>query len=183
MLSESVVRREEPPSFLLFPPEGHSRHFFPKRKGKKRRSIEIRLHGGRRFPPAEERKRKKKKAKERNPPVCRVGLFFPPLEKKQREKAGLRSSERFFPLAKRGTPPDAESGREDSFLRCSSASRHCQKKEKEKTSFELRAEEKEEKRSTVLSLPSLLFRMFSLLHSSKRRETASHRYAGRSKRC
>lgn len=81
MLSKSFVRREEPPSFLLFPPEGRSLHFFKKGKERKDGSIGISHHGGRRFLSMEARKRKSKKRKSR----------------------GLRSSGRFFPLAKRGT--------------------------------------------------------------------------------
>lgn len=153
MLSESVVRREESPSFLLFPPEGRSRHFSQKRKRKKRRSIGIRHHGGRRFLSMEERK--KKKAKERNPPVCRAPVLgkrakrkggyiphlffrllfslpqkerkgkatvlmnFPSFKKKKKKKQKEKRRESPFfgavlPFCrKRGTPPDAESGREE----------------------------------------------------------------------
>lgn len=108
MLSESVVRREEePPSFFLFPLEGRSRHFSQKRKRKKRREHRNPSSRRKTFPVGG--REKKKKAKERNPPVCRA----PVLGKRAKRKGGsLHSLERFFPLAKRGTPPDAESGRE-----------------------------------------------------------------------
>ena len=85
MLSESFAMREEPPSFLLFPPEGRSRHFSQKRKRKKRRSIGIRHHGGRRFLSAEERKRKKKKRKK----GILLSAGLPSLGKERREKAGV----------------------------------------------------------------------------------------------
>lgn len=85
MPSEFFVRREEPPSFLLFPLEGRSRHFFQKRKKRKDGSIGIRHHGGRRFLSAEERKRKKKKRKKGI--LLSVGL--PSLGKERREKADI----------------------------------------------------------------------------------------------
>ena len=208
MLSESVVRGKEPPSFLLFsgrtfPP------FFPKKERKEK--TEHRNPSSRRKAfPASRREKEKKEKSERKESSCLPGSrpwekseekrrespFFgavlPSCKKGNASRCGIRKRRKGKPSpAHRGESPLAflsEKGKEEgsvfvlsSFLRCSSASRHCQKKEK--TSFELRAEEKEEKRSTVLSLPPLLFRVFPLLHSSKRREAASHRYAGRSKRC
>ena len=146
---------------------------FPK-KGKERKDggIGIRHHGWKRFLSAEERKRKKKKAKERNPPVCRA----PVLGKRAKRKGGTPFFGTVLPSCKKGNAS-----------RCG-----IRKRRKGKPSPAHRGESplaflsekrKEEKRSTVLSLPPLLFRMFPLLHSSKRREAASHRYAGCSKRC
>lgn len=99
MLSESVARGEEPPSFLLFPLEGRSRHFSQKRKRKKRREHRNPSSRRKAFPVGGREKEKKEKAKERNPPVCRA----PVLGKRAKRKGGSpHSLERFFPLAKKG---------------------------------------------------------------------------------
>lgn len=173
MLSESVVRREESPSFLLFPPEGRSRHFSQKRKRKKRREHRNPSSRRKTLPVGGREKEKKEKAKERNPHVCRA----PVLGKRAKRKGGvsiLWSGSSL--LQKKGNAS-----------RCG-----IRKRRKGKPSPAHRGESplaflsekrKEEKKSTVLSLPPLLFRMFPLLHSSKRREAASNRYAGCSKRC
>lgn len=204
------IRRQEGGAAILlafssgktFPP------FFQKRKRKKRREHRNPSSRMEAFPVSGREKKRKKRKK-----GILLSAGLPSLGKERREKAGVsilwsgssllqkkgNASRCGIRKRRKGKPSPAHRGESplafisekrkeegsvfvlSSFLRCSSASRHCQKKEK--TSFELRAEEKEEKRSTVLSLPSLLFRMFSLLHSSKRREAASNRYAGRSKRC
>lgn len=158
MPSESVVRREESPSFLLFPPEGRFRHFSKKRKERKDGSIEIRHHGWRRFQSAEERKKEKSERKESS---CLPGA--------------VSSSRPWEKTKRKGKPSPVHRGESPlAFL--------SEKKKKHPSNHGQRAEEKEEKRSTVLSLPPFLFRMLPLPHSSKRREAVSHRYAGRSKR-
>lgn len=153
MLSESFVRREEPPSFFLFPPEGRSRHFSQKRKRKKRREHRNPSSRRKAFPVGGREKEKKEKAKERNSPVCRAPVLgkrakrkggyiphlffrllfslpqkerkgkatvlmnFPSFKKKKKQKEKRRESPFFgavLPFCrKRGTPPDAESGREE----------------------------------------------------------------------
>lgn len=162
--------REESPSFLLFFWKDVPAIFPKKGKERKDGSIGIRHHGGRRFLSAEERKKKRKKGI-----LLSAGLSS--LGKERREKAGvsiLWSGSSL--LQKKGNAS-----------RCG-----IRKRRKGKPSPAHRGESplaflsekrKEEKKSTVLSLPPLLFRMFPLLHSSKRREAASNRYAGCSKRC
>lgn len=109
MLSESVVRREEPPSFLLFPLERRSRHFSKKGKERKDGSIEIRHHGWRRFQSAEERKKEKSERKESS---CLPGSR--PWEKSEEKRRESPFFGAVLPFCrKRGTPPDAGSGREE----------------------------------------------------------------------
>lgn len=114
MLSESVVRREEPPSFFLFPLEGRSRHFSQKRKRKKRREHRNPSSRRKTLPVGGREKEKKEKAKERNPPVCRDRALLPTLGKRAKRKGGPPFFGTVLPFCrKRGTPPDAESGREE----------------------------------------------------------------------
>lgn len=99
MLSESVVRREEPPSFLLFPLERRSRHFSKKGKERKDGSIEIRHHGWRRFQSAEERKKEKSERKESS---CLPGAvsFSRPWKKNEEKRTNLlQRTEGESPLA------------------------------------------------------------------------------------
>ena len=99
MLSESVVRREESPSFLLFPPEGRSRHFSPKRKRKKRR--EHRNPSSRRKTlPVNGREKEKKEKSERKESSCLPGSR--PWKRAKRKGGSLHSLERFFPFAEKG---------------------------------------------------------------------------------
>ena len=135
-------------------------------------AILLAFFSGRTFPPFLPKERKGK---------ATVLMNFPSFKKKKKKKQKEKRRESpFFGAAlpfcrKRGTPPDAESGRKKG--KPSPAHRG------ESPLAFLSEKRKEEKKSTVLSLPPLLFRMFPLLHSSKRREAASHRYAGCSKRC
>lgn len=132
--------------------------FFQKRKRKKRREHRNPSSRMEAFP-VSGREKKRKKRKKGILLSAGSGLFFPPLEKERREK---------------DKPSPAHRGRISSRL-----------------SF--RKKRKKKKAPSLRSLPffatvrhpcrPFFFRVFPLLHSSKRREAASHRYAGRSKRC
>lgn len=112
MLSESVVRREEePPSFFLFPLEGRSRHFSQKRKRKKRREHRNPSSRRKTFPVGGREKEKKEKS-ERKESSCLPGSR--PWEKSEEKRRESPFFGAVLPFCrKRGTPPDAESGREE----------------------------------------------------------------------
>lgn len=174
MLSESFVRREEPPSFFLFPLEGRSRHFSQKGKRKKRREHRNPSSRRKAFPVGGREKEKKEKS-ERKESSCLPGSR--PWEKSEEKRRGSPFFGAVLPFCrKRGTPPDAESGRKEkgSLLRYIG--------EYLLLPFFPKKEKKKRKAPSFPCRPSF-FRMFPLLHSSKRREAASHRYAGCSKRC
>ena len=113
MLSESVVRGKEPPSFLLFsgrtfPP------FFPKKERKEK--TEHRNPSSRRKAfPASRREKEKKEKSERKESSCLSGrTLLPALGEKAKRKGGTPFFGTVLPFCrKRGTPPDAGSGREE----------------------------------------------------------------------
>lgn len=146
MPSEFFVRREEPPSFLLFPLERRSRHFSKKRKERKDGSIEIRHHGWRRFQSAEERKKEKSERKESS---CLPGSR--PWEKSEEKRRESPFFGAVLPFCrKRETPPDAESGREEKGNLLQRIGENPLwpffPKKKKKTSFEPRAEGRRKRR-------------------------------------
>lgn len=114
MLSESFVRREEPPSFFLFPLEGRSRHFSQKRKRKKRRGHRNPSSWMEAFPVGGREKEKKEKS-ERKESSCLPGSRPWEKSEEKRRDSVLRNGSSLLQKGERLQMRDPEEKKRETF--------------------------------------------------------------------